>query len=420
MSKTIGLARVLSQVPLFASLPPPEIETLVDGSHLRNVAPGELVVSEGFHNDSLCVLLEGEVEIIKALDTNDERRLAILGQGAFLGEMGLFNSDGLHTASARASTHATVLELPREDLYQLLLRFPTMSLEVISTLTGRLKQSDNLTIIDLRDKNRLLGQAYKDLKEAQDQIIRQERLERELELARGIQASLLPTRLPVLDGYSFASTMMPASAVGGDFFDFIARPDGRLGIGVGDVSDHGIPSALMMAQSMTLLRVEARYEAAPHETLAAMNQEMLARDNMGMFLTVLYGLLDPDSGVFEFARAGHNPPLLLDPSGRAEEVKHGPGQPLGLIENPELDLGQVELKPGSLMLLYTDGVTETVNEDGEMFGVERVLDLLEKAGTETSAEEICQSLHASLIAFRGPLPQSDDITTLALRATRPS
>jgi len=418
MSETIALARVLSQVPLFASLPPDEIQSLVDGSHVRTKEAGELVIREGFHNDRLSVLLEGEVSVIKALDTADERQLSLMGQGSFLGEMGLFNPDGLHTASVRANTRVTVLDLPREDLYQLLHRYPSMSMEVISTLTQRLKQSDNLTIIDLREKNRLLREAYRDLKDAQDQIVRQERLERELELARGIQASLLPTQVPSLQGYSFASYMTPASAVGGDFYDFMRLPTGQLGIGVGDVSDHGIASALLMARAVTLLRVEARHGPAPKETLTAMNEDMMSRDHMGMFLTILYGLLEPTTGLFQFARAGHTTPIVMDPNGRVQQVQGGRGQPLGLVDEPQLDVGQLELQPGALLLLYTDGVTETANAAGELFGTSRVLEFLERAGPDATAEDVCQGLHTALQLFRGEVIQADDVTSVAIRADR--
>jgi sigma-B regulation protein RsbU (phosphoserine phosphatase) len=293
-----------------------------------------------------------------------------------------------------------------------------MSMEVISTLTQRLKQSDNLTIIDLREKNRLLRDAYRDLKEAQDQIVRQERLERELELARGIQSSFLPTKVPSLEGYNFACYITPASAVGGDFYDFVRLSTGQLGIGVGDVSDHGIASALLMAQATTLLRVEARHGPAPQETLSAMNEEMMARDHMGMFLTMLYGLLDPATGLFQFARAGHTTPIIMDPAGRVRQIEGGRGQPLGLVDEPQLDIGQVELAPGCLLLLYTDGVTETANEAGELFGTSRVLEFLERAGPGATAEDVCQGLHAALSAFRGEAVQADDVTSLAIKVDR--
>jgi sigma-B regulation protein RsbU (phosphoserine phosphatase) len=416
MPETGPLSQTLHDVPLFAALPPGELQELVSSSKTRRMPPGEVIIREGFHKDGFFVLLRGEAEVIKAMGTPDERPLGFSRQGDLIGEMALFKPDGSHSASVVARSNVTLLELTKADLDDLLLRHPPMAQAVIRMLTQRLSHSEDQTVDDLREKNRQLSQAYEELKAAQEQIIEKEKLERELEVARGIQASLLPTSVPQVPGFNFTGTISPASAVGGDFYDFIERPDGRWGIAVGDVSDHGVPAALMMAQSMALLRSEARHGASPEETLRSINDEMLARDHMGMFLTALYGVLDVESGHFDYARAGHNPPVLMDSSGEVSEVPHGPGQPLGLIEDPLVDLGTLSLSPGSLLLLYTDGVTEAVNPSGELFGIERTVRVLEDQGPSASAEDVCQGLHAALREFRGVVPQGDDVTSLAIKA----
>lgn len=416
MPDTGPLSQTLHDVPLFAALPPDELQRLVGGNKTRRIPAGEVIIREGFHKDGFFVLLRGEAEVIKAMGTPDERPLGFSRQGDLVGEMALFKPDGSHSASVVARTDLILLELTKADLDDLLLRHPAMAQAVIRMLTQRLSHSEDQTVDDLREKNRQLSLAYEELKAAQAQIIEKEKLERELEVARGIQASLLPTHLPQIPGFDFAGYIAPASAVGGDFYDFIARPDGRWGIAIGDVSDHGVPAALMMAQSMALLRSEARRGTSPEATLVSINDEMLSRDHMGMFLTALYGVLDPLTGEFEYARAGHNLPLLMSPDGEVSEVPHGPGQPLGLIEAPQVDLGHIELTPGSLLLLYTDGVTETVDPSGDLFGVERTQRVVEAAGPSASSEDVCQGLHAALREFRGSAPQGDDVTSLAIKA----
>jgi serine phosphatase RsbU (regulator of sigma subunit) len=416
MPETGPLSQTLHDVPLFAALPPDELQRLVSGSKARRVPAGEVIIREGFHKDGFFVLLRGKAEVIKAMGTPDERPLGFSRQGDLIGEMALFKPDGSHSASVVARSDVTLLELTKADLDDLLLRHPAMAQAVIRMLTQRLSHSEDQTVDDLREKNRQLSQAYEELKAAQAQIIEKERLERELEVARSIQSSLLPTGVPQVAGFNFAGYIAPASAVGGDLYDFIEQPDGRLGIAVGDVSDHGVPAALMMAQTMALLRSEGRRGASPEETLASINHEMLARDHMGMFLTALYGILDVETGAFEYARAGHNLPLLMTPDGEVSEVPHGPGQPLGLIEAPQVDLGKVDLSPGSLLLLYTDGVTETADPSGDLFGVERTRELLREFGPGASSEDVCQGLHAALRAFRGSAAQGDDVTSLAIKA----
>lgn len=411
-------AESLNQVPLFASLPAAEIQALTQDTNTRAVRAGEVIIREGFHNESVIVLLAGEVEVIKALGTPDERQLAVLGPGAFLGEMGLFTPDGLHTATVRAKSPVTLLDLPHHELDNLLLRHPKMSLEVIATLTRRLKQSENLTILDLREKNRQLSEAYEELKSAQAQIIEKEKLERELEVARGIQTSLLPDSVPELSGYEFAGSITPMSAVGGDFYDFLDLPDGRAGVVIGDVSDHGVPSALLMALTVTLLRTENRLGTSPEQALNDVNCELTERDHMNMFVTALYGILNPATGLFEYVRAGHNPPILLTPDGKAREIPTHPGQPLGMLPDPVFDAGKIELPPGSLLLLYTDGVTETMNDEGEMFGMERTKQTMQDLSVSASAEDMCQHLHQTLRDYRGQEPQSDDVTSLAIKVER--
>ncbi len=416
MPETGPLSQTLHDVPLFAALPPDELQRLVSGSKARRVPAGEIILREGFHKDGFFVLLRGEAEVIKAMGTPEERPLGFSRQGDLIGEMALFKPDGTHSASVVARTDLTLLELTKADLDDLLVRHPSMAQAVISMLTQRLSHSEDQTVDDLREKNRQLSQAYEELKAAQAQIIEKEKLERELEVARGIQSSLLPKGVPQIPGYNFAGYIAPASAVGGDLYDFVQRTDGRLGIAVGDVSDHGVPAALMMAQTMALLRSEARRGTSPEETLRTINREMLSRDHMGMFLTALYGILDPETGSFEYARAGHNLPLLMTPDGKVREVPHAPGQPLGLIDDPKIDLGRVQLAPGGLLLLYTDGVTETIDPSGELFGVQRTQRVLEGFGPSASSEDICQGLHAALRAFRGTAPQGDDVTSLAIKA----
>jgi sigma-B regulation protein RsbU (phosphoserine phosphatase) len=416
MPDTGPLSQTLHDVPLFAALPPEELQRLVSGSNARRVQAGDVIIREGFHKDGFFVLLRGEAEVIKAMGTSDERSLGFSRQGDLIGEMALFKPDGTHSASVVARSDLILLELTKADLDDLLLRYPAMARALIRMLTQRLSQSEDQTIDDLREKNRQLQRAYDELKAAQDQIIEKERLERELEVARGIQSSLLPTGVPDQPGFDFAAYIAPARAVGGDFYDFVPRPDGKLGIAIGDVSDHGVPAALMMAHSVTLLRPVAGLGASPEQTLATINNELLARDPMGMFLTALYGVLDFETGQFDYARAGHNPPLLMDPDGGVVEVPYGPGQPLGLVEDPQMDLGRLTLAPGNTLLLYTDGVTEAANPSGDLFGIERTIRFLKRMGPSASAEDVCQGLYAALRDFRAGAPQGDDVTSLAVRA----
>ena len=181
-------------------------------------------------------------------------------------------------------------------------------------LSLRLIESEQTTIRELHAKNESLSNALTALQAAQTELVEKERLEQELEVARRIQSSLLPEHWPTVPGLDIAARVQPMSAVGGDFYDFIPFPDGRIGIAVGDVSDHGVPAALFMTMTVTLLRTAARRDGrapvAPEDVLRSVNRGLLEFNMSGMFVTVLYGVLDLRKREFAYARAGHEQPVL--------------------------------------------------------------------------------------------------------------
>ena len=406
-------AAALRQVPLFASLPAEEVDLLAETLLPVTVPAGGVLFLEGAREGRAFILLEGEVDVIKALGTPDERLLATRGPGSSLGEMSLFSQDQRRTASVRARSAAKLMEMRRADLEALLRRHPELAYSMLGTLSQRLEQSENHTVADLREKNRLLQQAYDELKAAQAQIIEKEKLERELEVARQIQLSILPRSLPQNGRFEFAARMIPMSAVGGDFYDVLQLENGSLAVAVGDVTGHGVPAALLMALTVTLLRAEARRLDSPSEVLQAVNRELMAVNDTGRFVTALYGILDASSGTFHYARAGHSLPLVLDAGRQPVEVSHGVGQPLGLFEELLLDEATLDFAPGSLMLIYTDGVTEAVNPQGEFFGDERLLATV-RSSDGAGPDQTCEAVWGALQAYQAGTSQEDDVTLLAV------
>lgn len=406
----------LSQVPLFARMPADEIRHLAEALYHTECPAGTVLLREGCADDYFLIVLEGEVEVIKALGTADERQLAVRGKGSLLGEMSLFTQDGCHTASVRARTPLRLMEFTRAQLDALLGRYPALAYELVRMLSRRLEQSEDLTILDLREKNRQLTLAYEELQAAQAQIIEKERLERELEVARHIQQSILPHEMPQRHGFDFGARMEPARAVGGDFYDFIPLGRDRLGIVVGDVSDKGVPAALFMALSYSLMRAEAGRRASPASTLRAVNRLLLDINSSGMFVTLLYGVLDCTSGRFAYARAGHPVPLVLDDQGQPVEIPCGPGQPLGLFEAPLLDERELDLPSGGLALVFTDGLSEATDTWEEDFGLE-CLRCAMPGGLQLTAQGVCDRLWEEVEVRCGPLAQQDDFTVVAIRGT---
>lgn len=406
---------VLRNIPLFASLPEGELEQLMDGSHTKRFPEGSSLLLEGERDERLLVVLDGEVEVVKALGTPEERQLAVRAEGTVLGELGLFGPEGTHSATVRARSSVTALSFSAEDLEDIIQRHPSVLRALLSTVSERLHDSEEMTIRDLREKNRQLRQAYEELRAAQAELIEKERMERELEVARSIQRSLLPERPPAVPEFDFSASMSPMDAVGGDFYDFF-EIGGRVGIAVGDVSDHGVAAALLMAQVVTLLRSEARQGADPAHVLRSINRELGERQQLGMFVTVLYGILDPSTRSFDYVRAGHSLPILHEPRAGASTLPAGRGQPLGMTPDPSLDAGSLTLPQDAVLLLYTDGVTEAMNEEGDLFGEEGVVAFIQRMAADQTADDICRELQEELRAFRGGAAQQDDVTSVVIKA----
>jgi len=240
-----------------------------------------------------------------------------------------------------------------------------------------------------------------------------ERVEQELRVARLIQQTLLPATTPDLDGWRIAAHWQPALAVSGDFYDFLPFPDGRLGIIVADVTGKGVPAALVMATARSLLRSAAERLVSPGQVLQRANDQICPDIPQKMFVTCLYILLDPHTGAFTFANAGHNLPIKRS-RGQAADLR-ATGMPLGLLPGMTYEEQQACLEPGESLLLYSDGLVEAHDLQGDMFGFPRLRHLI--AG-HPNGESLIDFLIASLADFTGPdWEQEDDVTLVSLERT---
>lgn len=406
---------LIRQVPLFFNLPPTEIDRLAAALKEHMYAAQTVLFNEGQFGDRFYIVAAGEVAIVKAMGTPNERLIGIRGVGQFIGEMSLLNPDGLRTASARVQSEARLLELSRDDFNALLRREPTLAYEMLGVLSRRLGEAHNTSIRDLTEKNRQLAEAYENLKAAQEQIIEKKTLERELEQAREIQESMLPTLLPRLAGFEVGARMLPARMVGGDFFDVIRLGQDRLGIVIGDVSGKSVPAALFMALTRSLLRAEALPSRPPEDVLQRVNHHLLGMNAKGLFVTILYGILHRETHEFEYVRAGHEVPLLWDMHGEIRPTVLGSGQIIGLLTKPILEPMTLTIPPGGGMLLVSDGVTEATNEQGNFFGWEGLEASIPKLlGMPVKDQLDC--LMQILQDYHGATPQADDITLIGVQA----
>ncbi len=246
------------------------------------------------------------------------------------------------------------------------------------------------------------------------QTLDHQQMTRELKKARQVQESLLPENLPQLPGYDLSVLLEPAHETSGDFYDFLPLPGGSLGMVIADVTDKGTSAALFMALSRSLWRTFAvDHPSEPELAMLDTNRRILEDTHGGLYITLLYGILDPGTGTFIYCSAGHHPALLLRSAGGSLELLRHTGMPLGVMEDAGWERLAVKIEPGDALVLYTDGVTDAQDINEDLFGLQRLQDTLRRQNGK-SAIDIRDAILSEVRRFQGEAPQADDLTLLVL------
>jgi serine phosphatase RsbU (regulator of sigma subunit) len=240
-----------------------------------------------------------------------------------------------------------------------------------------------------------------------------DKLEQELNVAREIQASLIPAAEPQVPGCRLAGYWQAARQVSGDFYDFMELADGKWGILIADVADKGVPAALFMALSRTILRTIAFNRTDPANTLIRANEIICKDAQSDLFVTVFYAVWDARKELLAYASAGHNPPLLLRADGKTQLLTAS-GIALGVLPVAQIERREINLRLGDTLVFYTDGVTEAMNEDYDEFGLDRLRVTVEAARYQ-EAEEIVTAVTQAIQTHAGNAPQFDDITLVVMK-----
>jgi phosphoserine phosphatase RsbU/P len=255
-----------------------------------------------------------------------------------------------------------------------------------------------------------------------EEIAHRERLNREVEIAREVQERLFPQKLPPIKGLDYAGHCRPALGVGGDYYDFLALPEGKLGIAIGDVSGKGIAAALMMASLQASLRSEAT--RAPENLAAAVasiNRLVFEASSSNRYATFFYGQYDPAELKFTYVNAGHNSPMLFRAASDTIVRLEPGGTVVGLLEEACYEQGSVYLSPGDVLIAFTDGISEAMDVDDEEWGEEHLIDSVrgsKLSSAAPSARELLNSIFADATKFAGIAPQHDDMTLVVLRVSQ--
>ena len=275
--------------------------------------------------------------------------------------------------------------------------------------------------IDLDDLSVTIEKAIEQIEyvhQMQKEHTQLESLKGDLAVASGIQQAILPRVFPPFpedaDKLDIAASMTPAKDVGGDFYDFFRIDDDRIGFVIADVSGKGIPAAIFMAVSRTLIRATGVRGSNPADCITYSNKLLAAESVDCMFVTVFYGIFNMKTGEISYCNAGHNPPYVLKRNGQVEALPMSQDPMVGAIDGIDYHEASLQLDQGDALVMFTDGVTEAMNIQNEEFGEERLEDTLDEVALH-NCQQIVDAIKADVAAFAGEAEQSDDITVLALK-----
>jgi serine phosphatase RsbU (regulator of sigma subunit) len=425
-------ARLLALHPTFAHFNGAELRAVAASCASVDFPAGATIMRQGDPGNLAYLILDGEAEVFVEIPVG-RVAMATLGRHSTIGELGAF-TDMPRTATVVARTDLVTLRIDREALTSLAADFPAIPLAVIGELGRRLHsmnmplayltyaagalardEYDPALLAELTSQQGELAAFARVFANMAAEIRDKRQRRREMEAAADLQKSILPGPL-ARDGSARAvdlhAEMHPARDIGGDFYDYCLVGDKRLVVTLADVSGKGIPAALFMAVSRTVLRSIAGYG----DMAAAMRDanRLLSSDNDAfMFVTVFYGMLDLANGVLRWCNAGHNPPYLLRAQG-GREMLRATGVPFGVDPAASHRIAESVLAPGDGLFLYSDGITEAFNPAGELYGNARLEHVLGGSQRRSAAEIIAEVL-ADASGFAAGAEQSDDITCLALR-----
>jgi phosphoserine phosphatase RsbU/P len=389
-------AAAIQWIPLFRNADPRELDEALVDCEVLVLPAGTPLLRTGEANRSVFILLSGNLIARLGEEAGPDITVEIL-PGECVGELSAIDGQPI-SALVLAASQVRVLRLDREVFWNRLMRLRGVAENLMITLTGRMRRGNEKALALQRERLEL------------------EHLRKELELARQLQASMLPLQRPLFPDRSDIEAcgfMAPASKVGGDLFDAFFVDNRTLFVCIGDVSGHGIAAALLMARVIGLLRILAMNTTHPGELLEALNERLCAGNDASIFVTLFCGFLDVQSGSFTYSSGGHCPPMVC--SGHDAGLLPLPRTMLlGAMSGRRYDSMQRNLAAGEILFCYTDGVTEAENQAGVQFSEARCLELL-RLGAEGALPALLDTLHEKVVSHTGSDALADDCTMLAVR-----
>lgn len=387
----------ISRYGLFHEIPYPLLEPVLAECSPQQLQPGDILISPGQENHNLYLLVSGRLQVY--LDKADSDISFPIAPGECIGEMSLIEQRRT-SAFVIAEEESYLIVIPEETFWNSFIHLPHAVRNLLRVLTRRTRKDNEV------------------IRQSLEQRLRYEHLQKELAAAAKIQANILPQEIPLLPNHpqvDVCAMIEPAIEVGGDFYDVFALDKNTICVAIGDVSGKGMPAALFMMRAMTLLRMSVSKDTPFESVLSAVNQRLCENNDECMFVTMFVGLFDVTSGTLTYMNAGHNPPFYSSKGSLFNLMDVPKGILLGINAEARYEVARRTFQPGDMLILYTDGVTEAENPQHELYSVARACDTLQTAPMNDDITTVIKTLFNSVSHFSKGMPQSDDITMLALR-----
>jgi sigma-B regulation protein RsbU (phosphoserine phosphatase) len=381
-----------------------------------------IICHEGDVEYILYIIEKGDVAFTKKMEYGDQL-LGFKSSGDFFGELGVLDH-APRAATVHATTDCTLVEIHEEVLDTMISRNPSVARAIIRGLTRSMRDTDQITIAklqftneELNRSNEELAKALEDLRAAQAELLRRERLKRDLEIATAVHKSILPTTCPEVPNFEFAATARPAREIGGDLYDFIDVDQNRIGLVMADASGKSVQAALYMAIVKTLFLSQVGPKRSPQQVAHQVHKLLLQASTAEMFVTVFFAIINHHTRQMTYIRGGHDRPIFFEAATNSMKFLDVPGRFLGLLPDLIVEEASIGFKTGDVLVCYSDGVTDaTRSYDKAMYGAERLQNVIASESRDHSAQELVDLIIADVDAFRGDAEQPDDMTLLVAKA----
>jgi sigma-B regulation protein RsbU (phosphoserine phosphatase) len=345
-----------------------------------------------------------------------EQFLGLKTRGEFFGELGVLDR-APRAATVHAISNCCLIEIHEDTLDDILARYPSVARAIMRGITRSVRDTDRITIAELQLKNTELARTLENLKAAQAELLRQERLKRDIEIASAVHKSILPTTFPDVPGFEFAALARPAREIGGDLYDVVDMGQNQIGIVMADASGKSVQAAIYMAVVRALFLSQTRATLSPAETVHHIHNLLMKLSTTAeMFVTAFYAKLDYVDRQMGYIRGGHDRPVYYHAANGQVSLLDAPGRFLGLLPDLIVQEDSLTFETGDTLVCYSDGVTDAVSsENGEMYGLERLEKVITKNGGR-SAQELVDAIVEDIDSFRSGTEQPDDLTLLVIKA----